>query len=305
MESNSKKTSLANPSVVVLIITHKPQLNAYEYISIKQCYNVLGNHPIVFICPEHLDTTFYQNTFPDCIIHQIPSKWQKNYKQFARLKMNPLLYEHYKRYEYIFFYEPDAFVFKDEMAYWCSLGYSYLGAPWFEGMSNAKENAPFLGVGNGGFSLRKIEDHLKVIHTHQRIFRTKDFGLFWNWNSNKPLRVLKFIYRYLVGNSTHHRWNNFQWGEDRFWGLYVSRAIDWFTTPSLELARRFSMETLPRRLYEENDKQLPFGCHAWWRYDLDFWRPHIEAFGYKLGDAKELLPKSYIQKKEFPHHSNN
>ncbi|MEL6945153.1 MAG: DUF5672 family protein, partial [Bacteroidota bacterium] len=212
----------------------------------------------------------------------IPPKWQKNYKQFARLKMNPLLYEHYKDYEYIFFYEPDAFVFKDEMAYWCSLNYSYIGAAWFQGMSDAKEDASFLGVGNGGFSLRKVEDHLKAIYTHKRIFYKKDFWLFWNWNRNKLLGILKFLYRYIVGNSTHYRWNNFQWGEDRFWGLYVSRAFDWFTTPPLEVTQQFSMETLARRQYQENGQQLPFGCHAWWRYDLEFWKPHIESFGYDL-----------------------
>lgn len=302
MEAINTKTNSRQPSVVILIITHKPRLHDYEQISIKQCYRILGFYPIVFICPDDLDTSFYQKTFPNCNIHRIPSKWQKSYKQFARLKMNPLLYEHYKAYEYIFFYEPDAFVFKDEMAYWCSLNYSYIGAPWFEGMSNAKEDAPFLGVGNGGFSLRKVEDHLRAIQTHRRIFYKRDFWLFWNWGKNKPLRVLKFFYRYILGNSTHYRWNNFQWGEDRFWGLYVSRGFEWFTTPPLELARQFSIETLPHRLYEENDKALPFGCHAWWRYDLDFWRPHIESFGYKLGKLSELPEKSAKNK---PFHSRS
>ncbi|MEN0048859.1 MAG: DUF5672 family protein [Bacteroidota bacterium] len=300
MEATNKKTNSRQPSVVILIITHKPQLHDYEQISIKQCYRILGNYPIVFVCPDDLDTSFYQETFPNCDIHCIPPKWQKNYKQFARLKMSPLLYEHYKSYEYILFYEPDAFVFKDKMDYWCSLGYSYIGAPWFMGMSDAKENAAFLGVGNGGFSLRKIEDHLKVIYSHKRIFYKRDFWLFWNWSRNKPLQILKFFYRYIVGNSTYHHLNNFQWGEDRFWGLYVSRAFEWFTTPPLEVARKFSIETLPNKLYKDNNQQLPFGCHAWWRYDLEFWRPHIEEFGYDLGendlqnkDSEQVFPQNF------------
>jgi len=305
VESDTKKVRLGQPSVVILIIVHKPLLNRFECISIKQCFQILGNYPIVFVCPNNLDTTFYEQEFANGKFHRIHPKWQKNYRQFARLKMNPLLYENYKAHEYVFFYEPDAFVFRDEMAYWCSLGYSYIGAPWFKKMSFAKENASFLGVGNGGFSLRKVEDHLKTVRSHKNIFKLNDFKQFWYWGENKPLQILKFLYRYIVGNSTHHRFNNFQWGEDRFWGLYVSRIFEWFTVPDIDLARRFSIETLPRRLYKENGNKLPFGCHAWWRYDLDFWRPHIESFGYNLGEFEEGTSENEAKRQKFLYNRDN
>ena len=39
-----------------------------------------------------------------------------------------------------------------------------------------------------------------------------------------------------------------------------------------------------------NQDRLPFGCHAWFRYDLEFWRPHIEAFGHDLELDMTTIP---------------
>ncbi|NJL77188.1 MAG: hypothetical protein HC892_21410 [Saprospiraceae bacterium] len=114
--------------VVILIITHKPQLTTFEQISIQQCVRVLGDYRKVFICPKGMDTNYYTTHFPDIAIHSIPAYWQSNYKRFNRLKINPLLYKTFQQYNYILFYEPDAFVFKDELLEWCNKGFSYVGA---------------------------------------------------------------------------------------------------------------------------------------------------------------------------------
>ncbi|HMC84001.1 MAG TPA: DUF5672 family protein, partial [Chitinophagaceae bacterium] len=70
--------------------------------------------------------------------------------------------------------------------------------------------------------------------------------------------------------------------EDQFWGLSLSKKFEWFKVPDYKTAAAFAFEMQPHRLYILNNNQLPFGCHAWWKYDLDFWKPHIEKFGYRL-----------------------
>jgi hypothetical protein len=52
--------------------------------------------------------------------------------------------------------------------------------------------------------------------------------------------------------------------------------------PQPQEALDFAMELKPAQSIELNGGNLPMGCHAWYTYDLDYWRPHIEQFGYKL-----------------------
>lgn len=42
-----------------------------------------------------------------------------------------------------------------------------------------------------------------------------------------------------------------------------------------EVAMKFSFEVHPEVLYELNDKQLPFGCHAYLKYNPEFWKKFI------------------------------
>ena len=270
--------------VVILIITHKPVLTAFEQISIQQCVRILGDYQKVFICPKVMNTHFYTTHFPEIAIHQISSYWQSNYKRFNRLKVLPLLYKTFQQYEYILFYEPDVFVFRDELLDWCNKGYSYIGAPWLEGLDSAKQDAAYQGVGNGGFSLRKVEDHLKALHRFSVIYRLSDITWYLKGGKYWGFQLIKFIYRLLVGNTTYYRLNNFWWNEDQFWGRFVNRNFEWFRVAPVEEALKFSFEVQPQKMFSDNQQQLPFGCHAWWRYDLEFWKPFIEEYGYKLDE---------------------
>lgn len=49
------------------------------------------------------------------------------------------------------------------------------------------------------------------------------------------------------------------------------------TTPHPEEAARFSFEKSPEYLYTYCSNKLPFGCHAFEKYEFNtFWRQHIE-----------------------------
>ena len=40
-------------------------------------------------------------------------------------------------------------------------------------------------------------------------------------------------------------------------------------------ALEFSFELAPRYCFMMNGRRLPFGCHAWFRYDREFWEPFL------------------------------
>src|SRR6266487_3113686 len=161
--------NLMSDKVIIHIFAHKPALEWYEQISLEQCYRVLGRHPIRLVCPTGLDVSAYRRIAPTLKVDFIPSHCLASYRAYNRLKTLPFLYERYAAYEFMLTYELDAFVFKDELEEWCEEGWDYIGAPWFEGYTNATPSSRPIGVGNGGFSLRRISTMLRITHCWKAI----------------------------------------------------------------------------------------------------------------------------------------
>ena len=58
--------------------------------------------------------------------------------------------------------------------------------------------------------------------------------------------------------------------QDLFWSFIAPRLSPGFNVAPPEIAIDFAWELYPRVHYEQFG-QLPFGCHAWQRYDRAFW----------------------------------
>lgn len=278
--------------VVILIITHKSTINLFEEISLRQCYRVLGNHPIRLICPSGLDVSCYQNIIPDVEIDFIDPYWQSNYRTYNRLRLSPFLYKQYRDYEFVLHYELDAFVFRDELAYWCSQGYSYIGAPWFEGWTKAEPESPIVGLGNGGFCLRNVDHSLRALNRFSYLIHPKELWTFW-LEKGEPLKgTFSLLKNCTFTNNSFFLLNHFAGAEDFFWGHYIPRNFKWFKIPSVEEAMRFSFEVNSKLLFEKNGFSLPFGCHAWWKDELNFRLPHIKNYGYLKDKNLDDLQRS-------------
>jgi hypothetical protein len=70
--------------------------------------------------------------------------------------------------------------------------------------------------------------------------------------------------------------------EDVFWSYFAQKTLSDFKTAPIEEAVKFAFEMNPSDMFKMNGNKLPFGCHAWWKYDINFWKPFIESFGYKI-----------------------
>lgn len=269
--------------VVILIIAHKSELSADEISSLKQCYKVLANYPIKLICPEGLDVSEYKKVNSSADIDFIDPKWQATYAMFNRLKIESFIYNRYKDYQYILYYELDAWVFRDELLKWCDAGYDYIGAPWIEKVENGKPIFYPKG-GNGGFSLRNVQSHLKIVE-NWKIMRTPKevWSDYKKLNTNFNLLIkLPFVLLRMCGykNNTIDYIKNLNYyvnvNEDFFWCRHTEKLSSSFKLAGPEVSLQFSFETNPSLLFELNNKQLPFGCHAWARYEPEFWEPFIK-----------------------------
>lgn len=265
----------------VVIPVHRPDPSTYELISFKQCYVVLGKHPIKVVAPEGMSLDAYQKAIPAEIeVIYINPKWLSSIGQYNKLKVSRYFYRLFQEYEYLLTHELDAFVFEDHLLYWCEKGYDYIGAPWFKGYSHANSDNEFMGVGNSGFSLRKIK-------SIQKVLKKICFQPVFNRSLTIPERILNrlsYPYRALMnlGTENYTIQKYFNDSEDIFFSKDIAAKFPDFNIAPVDEAFQFSFEVSPEVLFELNNKTLPFGCHAWWRYNIDFWRPYIKNKGYSL-----------------------
>ena len=270
---------LPSNKVIVLVISHKASLDPFEEISLKQCQRVLGGHPIRLVCPAGLDLAAYRRIVPELQADFIPPHWLASYQAFNRLKILPYLYRRYRDFEFVLFYELDAFVFRDELLDWCAQDWDLIGAPWFEKYDLAQENAKPAGTGNGGFSLRRTASMLRVSRTWR--YQEPASQVVRSWREGRC--SLKWALANLTfRNNFFAPFNNFMGHEDVFWGKVASRRFPWLRVAPYEVARRFSFEVNPSRLYSECNNTLPFGCHKWMKFEPHFWSKHFEHFGYNI-----------------------
>ncbi|MBP5515592.1 MAG: hypothetical protein J6X86_01460 [Bacteroidales bacterium] len=178
-------------------------------------------------------------------------------------------YQRFAEYEYMLVYQLDAWVFRDELDDWCNKGYDYIGAPWIEKDENG--NIELAGVGNGGFSLRRIQHFIDVLSHRGPVRSGKQLHL-------KPSiknKVYKFFYSLGYQNNLSYYKKDETIFEDIFLSIFLADTKLRALTPDAETACHFAFEQAPSYLYSKT-KQLPFGCHAWQKYEYDsFWKEHI------------------------------
>lgn len=178
-------------------------------------------------------------------------------------------------------YQLDAWVFKDELEFWCNKGFDYIGAPWFIGYDSTNNKMPLMEYsGNGGFSLRNIKKMYKLLSMDIHLVKT--FSEIYK--INKKRRVLSniismpiFIFRWLFQRERFFNvWQLAEINEDV---LIVKIAKEFYPNFKIATAKEaipFAFECKPDLLFKLNGDQLPFGCHAYKKYNWNFWKEYIK-----------------------------
>jgi hypothetical protein len=267
----------------VIIPLYKGHHSDEEKASLIQTFKVLKNHAIIIVGPKNksLKSMICSSIkgFGDFTYVPFKDNYFNGIKSYNRLMLSTLFYNKFKKFDYILICQADAYVFEDKLLEWCNLGYDYIGAPWFKpSIEEPDLHKAFLGVGNGGLSLRKTSSMLKVLNTFKYVYSWKECIQFLK--SKKDIgtikKILSLIKSFTVSNNFHHLFNNFGNNEDYFWGIYVTKSFAWYKTPDMTTALQFSFEKRVAESYELNNKSLPMGCHKWWNDDvIDFWKVHI------------------------------
>ena len=225
---------------------------------------------------------------PDFEVIFIDPCWQKSLEDYNKLKISIFFYELFKEFEFLITYELDAWVFRDEVEYWCKKDYDYIGAPWTDFCHYKGEILE--GVGNSGFSLRKVTSCINSLRS-LRILRVLDQYKNFNWKG--MLARLPKLSGQLVGAFSETE-IKLDLHEDIFWckvlpsylnnRKYNSKLIQFLSTVLVrnkyiialkDVAMQFSFETEAENFFKLNNEKLPFGCHAWEKYEPVFWKEFI------------------------------
>lgn len=250
--------------VAVVIPRYKVQLSLSEKLSLQQAKDVLGRFPIIFMAPQKIRQTL--DKAQEAAEYFSDEDFADRFA-YSKLLLKPEFYERFTEYEYILIYQLDAFVFSDQLEYFCSLGYDYIGAPM------PRYIWPHTGiVGNGGFSLRKIMGCLKIT-------KAKD-------------------YIYKISGKKYE----FEEAEDKFFGYCGRKADVQFSVPNIKIANSFAVEFNVAHCYDRLSRDnLPFGCHGWSKsHHFTLWKPYISAFCKELSAIeKEIYSHSDMKYGDF------
>lgn len=239
-------TNHKEPRTVVLTPIYKPTLSENERIALQHSFSVLKSHDIVFMAPQKLDLSYYHRHFPGIRYAFYPDECFLSTQTYSDLLTSVDFYEGYSGYTHMLIVQSDCIVFRDDLQYWTSSPFDYVGAPWAQiwnlqvpQLGTAFDGMKFsMNVGNGGLSLRRIAACINLID---------------------ECRWIKNNYREAV--------------EDAFFAFGGEVSCN-FLIPNAVHAARFSIEKEPRS-YLSVTKQIPMGTHAWEKWDKALW---LEVF---------------------------
>lgn len=244
LKSDPKKYKIVVP-VYKSELDHNEKLVVDNLLKLYNISNLCIVGPISISYPIEF-STFEKVKFNDLYFNSING--------YNKLMLSREFYERFSNYKYILIHQLDAYLFKDELNYWCEQNFDYIGAPWFRDerkivklfrSKKIKERGIiFNKVGNGGLSLRKTKTFLDFISAHKNIINT---------------------------NISHELYGI----EDVFWSIIAPQYYN-FKIPMIKKASRFSLDRKPKIGMELNNNELPYGCHGFEKKKTkDFWKKYI------------------------------
>jgi hypothetical protein len=258
--------SASTATLAVVVPVYRPDLSADERLTLRQLEHYLPAAEKHLLMPEGL--SFHRPGYHEA---RFAPAFFADLRGYNRLMLDDRLYAHFDRYEYILIHQLDALVLSPDIGRFLDLGVDYLGAPWID---YGPDGAPRLArVGNGGLSLRRVSAFRRLLSSHisaRQYYRHAYEG------SSRLVGLLKaglkgLGVRSAIGRDILDSLGN----EDEFIAERATVYDRGFRIGDLPQALAFAFEREPRFCFAEAGGRLPWGVHAWEKYDRGFWEPHI------------------------------
>lgn len=277
--ASKRANEIKTPSkrVAIMVPLPSPVLSAEDEVSMRHLRKHLDHYEKFLLVPRGMEVRMEGFT-----VIELDGKHFGSAANHNRMLYLVDFWEKFADYEFMLMYHLDALVFSDQLLDWCDKGYDYIGAPFMH-----CKDSPWVKkerVGNGGFALYRIPSVLKVLWNRYAQCPSKYYeDHFWpvidfQRRTLRPVRAA--VPAWLRGRFTeplrqsvkrldHIEANEL--GNDSFWSDEAVRYDSGFKVAPFEEGLHFAFEVCPGLCLERNGGEMPFGCHAWARYDRGFW----------------------------------
>lgn len=239
--------------VNIVVPIYRDYLEPFEVISLNQLSKQLGQYPITIIHPHKVNPSFLKDHGFQFQTMSFADEFFNGIYGYNKLMLSLDFYKSFDKYEFILIHQTDVYVFKDDLIKWCNKNFDYVGSPWIAREQTNIQNFIFLlnnfirkklnkkiknrdhlfKVGNGGFSLRKVDKFIDICRNES------------DYIQNNIVRTPSdFI------------------PEDIFWSLYAYNLDNSFLIPDYKTALEFGFDRRPHIAYKLNNNKLPFGVHG-------------------------------------------
>lgn len=252
--------------VVIIVPIYKATLDITEKVSLRQLFRVLGKYHICFILPPDVRCEYEELKNQKYDIKYYSAHFFLDAKCYSKLLLSEEFYKDFSAFEYMLIYQLDAFVFSDRLMEFVRMGYDYIGAetPLVYWPYNRCR------VGNGGFSLRRVDAMLRLLARKNEIIALI--------NERIPQEDRQAFFD----------------TEDEFISYGATELPDFvFKFAGYATAREFSIEYNIDGIYRDLSIHVPFGCHRWHRYNFEKWWKIISLSGYEMDDIDYQRLSSY------------
>ncbi len=257
-----------NYSPVVVIPVYKQEISHTELLSLMQCLSLFTDYRVCLVGPESLDYSCFLTISDQLQVEKFPDRYFVSLGAYSALLLAEEYYSRFAEHDYMLICQLDAFAFTNQLEYWCGKGYDYIGAPWRDDSGNLS------GVGNGGFSLRRIAACLQVLQSTSRE-NPEEYWDYLRQNTSTlqclvryPVKIIKHMGIGTDLKSFLRKYIRKECPEDRFWGIHARRFLADFIVAPTEEAIRFSVEAGLEDCMDIYSETPPFGCHREWYLEM-------------------------------------
>ena len=251
-----------NDKVCIVTPFHKSNLNESEKLSLKTIQKHFKNEKKFFV-------TFDENKIdlPNFERINFSKIFFENIQGYNNLCTSAEFYRSFLDFEYMLICQLDVIVLKNDLSEFISKNISYIGAPTGKKSPFDRSRKKLWGrryFCNGGFSLRKTNDFIRVLES-SKIGYPFNYLTIYECLKSGFYRYIKLYLKTLFSKNIYkgeYFAKNLYIKEDSFWTYFAPLFYKKYSLPTIDQANSFCFDGNPNFFYKMNKYKLPMALHG-------------------------------------------
>ena len=251
-----------NDKVCIVTPFHKSSLNESEKLSLKTIQKHFKNEKKFLV-------TFDENKIdlPNFERINFSKIFFENIQGYNNLCTSAEFYRSFLDFEYMLICQLDVIVLKNDLSEFISKNISYIGAPTGKKSPFDRSRKKLWGrryFCNGGFSLRKTNDFIRVLES-SKIGYPFNYLTIYECLKSGFYRYIKLYLRTLFSKNIYkgeYFAKNLYIKEDSFWTYFAPLFYKKYSLPTIDQANSFCFDGNPNFFYKMNKYKLPMALHG-------------------------------------------